>query len=221
MMGRERRFRRRDKAPGRGSGRASSAQEPWLRRQARGLRPDRNPLRRGTDRVEACLLAGLFVAAAAGAPLAAQAASRAAHDGAAGVQKEQLATRHQVPAVLTQPAGRSVDGYTLSADVPTLASWKSVTGMPGSGEVLAPAGLPKGASVTVWTDPNGDLVSPPITDAQVAGQGDAGAIGAVAAIVVVFFSGTGVIRYVLYRRRMAAWEADWLLTAPTWNRQSW
>lgn len=236
MMGRERRFRRRGEASGRGSGRAPGApapggssgarglpgvQEPWLRRQARGLRPDRNPLRRRTDRVEAYLLAGLFVAAAAGAPLAAQAASRAAYAGALRVQQEQQATRRQVPAVLTQAAGKSVYGYTLSAEVPTPASWKSVTGKHGSGEVLAPAGLPKGVTVTVWTDPNGDLASPPITAAQVAGQGDAGAIGAGAAIVVVFLSGAGVIRYALCRRRMAAWEADWLLTAPTWNRQSW
>lgn len=171
--------------------------------------------------MEAYLLAGLFAAAVAGAPLAAQAASRAAYDGALRVQKEQLATRHPVQAVLTQPAGRTVDGYMLSGDVPTSASWKSVTGKPGSGEVFAPAGLPKGAPVTVWTDSSGDLVSPPITDAQVAGQGDAGAVGAVAAVVVMFFSGTGVIRYVLHRRRIAAWEADWLLTAPMWNRQSW
>ena len=47
------------------------------RRVLRGLWPDRNPLRRTTDRVETCLLAGLFVAAAAGAPFAAQAASHA------------------------------------------------------------------------------------------------------------------------------------------------
>src|ERR1700753_1798194 len=37
---------------------------PWLGRQVRGLRPDRNPLRRGTDRLETCLLAGLLAAAA-------------------------------------------------------------------------------------------------------------------------------------------------------------
>ena len=226
-MGRGRRFRRRGKAPAHGSRQASGApvlsgaQGQWLRRQARGLRPDRNPLRRRTDRVEAYLLTGLFVAAVAGAPLAAQAASRAAYAGAAGVQHEQLATRYRVPAVLTQPAGASVDGYTLSADVPAEASWKSVTGVRRSGVVLAPAGLPKGVAVTVWIDPGGDLVSPPMTAAQVAGQGDAGAIGAVAGVVVMLLTGTGVVRYVLYRRRMAAWEADWLLTAPTWNRQRW
>jgi hypothetical protein len=223
MMGLGRRLRRHGKVKvaANRSGRASRAQESWLRRQARGLRPDRNPLRRGTDRVEAYLLAGLFVAAAAGAPLAAQAASRVAYTGALRVQQEQLATRHQVTARLTEAAGSTVNGYTLSPEIPAKAIWTSVTGVTRTGEILAAAGSAKGTPITVWTDPGGYLVTPPMTDAQVAGQGDAAAIGAVAGVVVVFLTGARVSRYVFYRRRMAAWEADWTLTAPTWNRQSW
>ena len=45
----------------------------WLH----GVRPDRNPLRRTSDRVETYLLAGLFAALAAAAPFAAQSASHA------------------------------------------------------------------------------------------------------------------------------------------------
>jgi len=226
-MGLGRRLRRHGKVKvaanrsGRASRAQESAQESWLRRQARGLRPDRNPLRRGTDRVEAYLLAGLFVAAAAGAPLAAQAASRVAYTGALRVQQEQLATRHQVTARLTEAAGSTVNGYTLSPEIPAKAIWTSVTGVTRTGEILAAAGSAKGTPITVWTDPGGYLVTPPMTDAQVAGQGDAAAIGAVAGVVVVFLTGARVSRYVFYRRRMAAWEADWTLTAPTWNRQSW
>jgi hypothetical protein len=220
MMGLGRRFRRGGKASAHGSGRASGAEEPWLRRQVRGLRPDRNPLRRRIDRAEAYLLAGLFAAAAAGTPLAAQAASRAAYAGALRTQQEQLASSHQVKATLTQTAGSTMSGYTLSADVPARASWPTPAGKRKSAEVLARSGLSKGTTVLVWIDSNGDLAIPPLTAAQVAGQGDAGAIGAVAGVTVMFGTGAGVLRYVLYRRRMAAWEADWLLTAPTWNRQS-
>ena len=221
MMGLGRPFRRGGKTPGHGSGRRRGAEEPWVRRHARGLLPDRNPLRRRIDRVEAYLLAGLFVAVAAGAPLAAQAASHAAYSGALRTEQEQLATRQQVKARLAETAGSTMNGYTLSEDVPTLATWKSATGVPGSGHVLAESGSPKGTVVIIWTTPNGDLANPPLTAAQVAGQGDAGALGAVAGVVVAFLTGTGVVRYVMYRRRMAAWEADWLLTAPTWNRQRW
>jgi hypothetical protein len=218
MMGLGRRFRGRREPSARKLAEQESA---WLRRQARGLRPDRNPLRRKTDRVEAYLLAGLFVAAAAGAPLAAQTASAAAYASAQRTHQEQLATRHLVPAVLTQAAGSSVNGYTLSVDVPTKATWTSVTGVVRTGEVLALAGTAKGTPAHVWTDNRGDLVTPPMTQAQVAGQGDAAAIGAAAGVVVAFLGGAGLIRAVLYRRRLKAWEADWLFTAPTWNRQSW
>lgn len=212
MMGRGRHGRRRDRPDAGGS---------WLRRQARGLLPDRNPLRRRSDRVEAYLLAGLLVAAAAGAPLAAEAASASAYAGALRLQHQQLATSFLVTAVLAQPAGTSDNGYTISVDVPARATWTSVSGKPRAGTILALAGSGKGTAVPVWTDLAGDLVSPPMTTAQVAGQGDAGATGAVAMVVALFFAGTGTTRYVLRRRRLAAWEADWLLTAPTWNRQSW
>jgi hypothetical protein len=221
MMGLGRRFRRGDKAPRGGSRRASGAHGVWLRRQVRGLRPDRNPLRRRTDRVEAYLLIGLFVTAAAGTPFAAQAASRAAYAGALRTQREQQAVRHPVKAELTQTAGSTVAGYTLSVDVPTKAVVISAAGVRRPVEVLAPPGSAQGKTVIVWADLSGDLVSPPLTDAQVADQGDAGAIGAIAGIAVVFLTGGGIARYALSRRRIAAWEADWLLTAPTWNRQRW
>jgi len=220
-MGLGRGFRRNGGGPGHGSGRASGKPEPWLYRKVRGLRPDRNSLRRRTDRVEAYLLAGLFVAAAAGAPFAAQAASHAAYADALRLQQQQLATRHQVSAVLAQAAATSISGYTISADVPTKASWTSITGVHRSGEVLAESGSPKGAVVTLWTDSRGDLTSPPLIAAEVVGQGDAATIGAVAGVVAVFLAAAGTTHYLLYRRRIAAWDADWLVTAPTWNHQSW
>ena len=68
----------------------------------RGAWPDRNPLRRRTDRLETCLLAGLFVAAAAGAPFAAQAAGHASYADAAHARQAQLAARHEVTAVLAR-----------------------------------------------------------------------------------------------------------------------
>jgi hypothetical protein len=138
---------RRERGPRRVPGR----QESWLYRAVRGARPDRNPLRRRTDRVETCLLAGLFVAAAAGTPFAAKAVSRAADTTALNVRQEQLATTHQVRAVLTQTAGAD-NGYTLSTDVLAQATWTSVGGVRRSGEVPAAPGSPAGSVVTVWTE---------------------------------------------------------------------
>ncbi len=195
-----------------------STRGQWLYRTVRGLRPDRNPLRRRVDRVETYLLASLFLASAVGAPFAAQAASQAAYAGALHAQQEQLAARHQVSAVLTAPAGPSVSGYGLSANVPAKASWTSSTGVSVSGEVLAPPGSPKGAKVTVWADDAGNLVSPPLEDSQVTGQRDMAAVAAVSGIGVLFLAEAAVVRHVMYRRRMAAWDADWLVTERTWHR---
>jgi hypothetical protein len=197
-----------------------SLQGRWLSRAVRGARPDRNPLRRGTDRLETYLLVGLFAAAAAGAPFAAQAASHASYTNALHVQQEQLATRHQVPAVLSQDAPAT--GYSLSGEVLTPATWTSVAGVHRSGEVPVEQGSPKGTAVTVWTDnANGALDSPPLTDAEVASQADAAMVGTIAGVAVVFLGGATATRQLFNRRRMAAWDADWLATAEAWNRQSW
>src|SRR5271170_7775055 len=97
-----------------GPGRVPGHQELWLYRAVRGARPDGNPLRRRTDRLETCLLAGLFVAAAAGAPIAAQAAGHAWLADATHTRQAQLATRHEVTAVLAQSAS-AIGEYTLSS----------------------------------------------------------------------------------------------------------
>jgi hypothetical protein len=171
--------------------------------------------------METCLLVGLFAAAAAGAPFAAQAASHACYVNALHVQQEQLATRHQVPAVLTQDAAPA-GGYSLSGSVLTPATWTSVAGVHRSGDVPAEQGSLKGTSVTVWTDnASGYLDSPPLTAAEVASQADAATVGTVTGIAIVYLAGTVAIRQLLNRRRMAAWDADWLATAEAWNHQSW
>jgi hypothetical protein len=90
-----------------------------------------------------------------------------------------------------------------------------------SGEVPAVPGSPKGTAVLVWTDGNGYLDSPPLALSEVASQADAATIGVVVAAGVIYICGAAVTRQLLNRRRMAAWDADWVTTAPAWNRQRW
>jgi hypothetical protein len=201
--------------------RARNTQGRLLGRLVRGLRPDRNPLRRTSDRVESYLLAGLLVAALAGAPFAAQAASHAAYAGALRAEQAQLADRHQVQAVLTQSAGNDNSTYTLSTEVPVQAAWTSPAGERRTADILVLAGTPRGTAVTIWTDAQGNPSSPPLEPAQVAGQGDVAGLGAIVAVAALYLCATGIVRYVMYRRRMAAWEADWAVTAQAWNRQRW
>jgi hypothetical protein len=201
---------------------AGQSQGRWLNRFVRGRRPDRNPLRRKSDRVETYLLAGTLAAGIAGAPFAAQAAGHAAYAAALRVERAQHAASHQVRATLLQPAGSTTaNGFVLDAYVPTRARWTSVTGVVRTGQLMAAVGTSKGATVTVWTNTSGALVASPLEPSQVASQADMAATGAIAGIGLCYLCQAVVIRRVLNRRRMAAWDADWTLTEPTWNRQRW
>jgi hypothetical protein len=194
----------------------------WLDRVVHGQRPDRNPLRRTSDRVETYLLAGLFAAGIAGAPFAAQAVGHATYAAMLRAEHVQRATRHQVKAELLQSAGNtSVSGYQFDTEIPVQARWTAVTGQPRTGELMAPAGSPRGTTITVWTDSSGTLVNPPLQPGQIAGQADLAAAGAVAGIGILYLCEAAIIRQMLNRRRMAAWDADWALTEPVWNRQRW
>jgi hypothetical protein len=201
-------------------GRSPSIQGSLLLRAIRGARPDRNPLRRATDRLETCLLVGLFVLLAAVTPFAARLAGHAAYLGGWHERQLQLAAKHQVQAVLTEDAG-PVSGYSLSVYVLTQASWTSVTGVHRSGEVPAEPGSRQGALVAVWTNASGYLDSPPLAISEVASQADAATTGVIVGAGVAYIAGAAAVRLLLNRRRMAAWDADWIATAPTWNRQSW
>ena len=192
----------------------------WLLRMIRGARPDRNPLRRGTDRLETCLLVGLFAVIAVVTPFAARLVGHASYAAGLQARQEQLANRHPVQAALTKDAG-PVSGYSISAYVLTPATWTSVTGVRRSGEVPAEPGSREGTSISVWTDGNGYLDSPPLDVSEVASQADAATVGVIVASGVVYIVGAAAIKQLLNRRRMAAWDADWAATAPTWNRQSW
>ncbi len=193
----------------------------WLSRVIRGARLDRNPLRRGIDRVETCLLAGLFIALAAVAPFAVRAASQAAYAAALQARQQETLTRHQVQAVLTSNAGPA-NGYVQDIHVLAPAAWTSATGVRQSGDVPALPGTPKGATVAVWTDDGtGYLDGPPLTIAEAASQADAIMVGVIVAAGIASVLGATAIRQLFNHRRMAAWEADWTTTARAWNRQRW
>jgi hypothetical protein len=196
-------------------------QGQWLGRAARGVRPDRNPLRRRLDRVEAFIFGGLVVVAAAGAPVTATVASDRVHaDGARAAQVQQE-TRHQVQAVLLASPRTTISGYTVNGMSPALAQWTAPGGMLRTGQIPVPADSAKGTYLTVWTDQAGNVTGPPMTAAQVATQGTLMALVTVAAIVAACLLAAVATRIVVNRRRMTAWTADWAVTAPMWTRQRW
>jgi hypothetical protein len=182
---------------------------------ARGLWPDRNPLRRTLDRIEGLIAGGLAVAFLAGAPLAATAAGHLAYGAATHAAHAQQATWHLVPAVLltSVPAG----WWDYAPDM--RASWRAPDGTRRTGTVPAPADAKAGETVMVWVDAAGRPTDPPLRRYQVRGQAVLAAVLAPVVLGLILLCTGQLAHAMLTRRRLAAWEADWRATGPQWSRQ--
>jgi hypothetical protein len=190
-----------------------------LGRFARGRLPDRNPLRRASDRVETAVLALLVVAFLAGAPFAVLAAGSWAHAVAHRTQLAEQASWTQVTAVTVTAApvlGRDDD----QPDTAVRARWTVPDGAVATGEVTVPAGSEAGFKVRVWTSRDGQLTGPPLQDDQVSAITVLGEIGGgVAAAFALTFVGA-LARRALDTRRLAAWDAEWRSTGPRWTTRA-
>ncbi|HXZ75724.1 MAG TPA: hypothetical protein VEH31_33315 [Streptosporangiaceae bacterium] len=185
-------------------------------RVVRGLWPDRNPLRRRLDRVEGVVVGGLAVAFLAGAPLAAAIAGHLTDAYGARTAHAQQAAWHQVPAVLLATAPTT--GYT--GYLPQVrARWRAPDGARRTGTVPAQPGERAGSTVMVWADAAGRLTGPPLQAQQVRGQAFLAAVLAPVLLGEMLLAAGQLAHYLLGRRRVAAWDAEWRVTGPQWTRQ--
>jgi len=189
----------------------------WTR-VTRRLGFDHNPLRRGSDLIEAWLLPAVIAVFLILAPFIAGAAGQLVRaDNAAARQVTR--SWHQVPAVLLQAApGPMMSGNGSNTWlVWTPARW-TADGRSHAGSVPAPSGTRAGASVPVWVDRAGDVQAPPVTPA---GARDRVMIGMLVVLIAfaLLLAGLAVLgRRWLDRRRLAGWEAAWLSVGPQWSR---
>jgi len=189
----------------------------WLARFVRGRRLDRNPLRRGSDRLETVVLALLVAVFLAAAPFAAWACGTLTHAIAHRVQLEQQASRHQVSAVLLQAAPASGES---GLDTLVLVRWTAPDGTVLTGDVPASAGAAAGTSVRVWIGDDGRLAQPPLLDSQVAGQVDLAETGGVIVLGGVVLLVGAFTRRAFDKRRIAAWDAEWRAAGPRWTTRA-
>jgi hypothetical protein len=182
------------------------------------MRPDRNPLRRRSDRIEAAIAAGFLVTFLVGVPLAAITAGqwqRSAGD------RAELAARsrdHPAQAVLLRSAPQPV--FTIRAssaltDEP--ARWTTADGVVRTGEVPVPGGDKAGATLLVWTDGQGRLTSPPPLPSQISDQVMLATVFTPAALALALLVCWVLVRHVLHHRRLAWWEARWSAIGPRWT----
>jgi hypothetical protein len=172
-------------------------------RVARGLWPDRNPLRRSSDRAEAGMVAILIMAFLVGAPLIVLFVWRLTLNATFTT----VAARHvgwrEVPAVLLTNAPES--GYY---DSPVQATWTAPDGTTHTGTVYPKPGSPAGTTTTIWVSASGQKEKWPLTPAQAATQAGLTAACAVPVWALILV-GAGLFGgHLIDARRMAAWDTD-------------
>jgi len=188
----------------------------WRARLAHIFALDRNELRRWSDRIEAWFLLGLMITFV---PLAAVAAISAAHwaqaDGARELGAKLRLT--QVTAVLARdaPAVNTISPVSILLLVP--ARW-TVGGVRHAGAVPAVPGTRAGTSVRVWVDAAGNVRQPPLTSSQLSLRVVLAGVGAPLAVALGMLLAWSGLRWLLDRRRLAAWGESWSMTGPSWTR---
>ena len=187
----------------------------WLARLLRGRRLDRNPLRRGSDRAETVVLGALLAAFLAAAPFAAHAAGSWAHASAVRDAQAQRASLHQVTATLAA-AAPLLSSYGSASNFAVEARWRAPDGRVRTGELLVTATAAAGHSTRIWVDRAGRLTGPLSRD-QVTGRVQLAVGVAVGGLAVLLIVAAWLVRGGIDRRRMAAWDADWLANGPRWS----
>ncbi|MEU0537854.1 Rv1733c family protein [Amycolatopsis tolypomycina] len=182
-----------------------------LTRLRHTLLPGRGPLVRRSDRLQAKLLALvilLSLAAAAGAVLF----GIGAYSVAAAKSREQTSARYTVTAVLLADGPKPVSagrGETPFDSAPTQATWRTLDGQQGVGEVKAAAGTVAGHEVKIWIDETGAPTERPLTMAAATIGAPIGAATLwAAAVSLLVFLYRGAV-YALNRHRLAGWEQEW------------
>jgi len=193
--------------------RPGNPRSTWPTRVVRGLRLDRNPLRRGSDRAETAILGVLVAAFLAIAPFAAHVAGSWAYAMSAREAQAQQAALHQVPATLLQ----ATTLWSIEGGAEAQARWRAPDGQVCTGQIFVAGSAPAGSTVMVWTNQAGQPADSPLQHSQVTVRADLARTLAVAALAVTLvIIGLGG-RWVLDRRRLTAWDAEWLATEPRWS----
>jgi hypothetical protein len=199
--------------------RADHRTDRSLARLARWLGIDRNPLRRGTDRVEAALRLVMILLAVVAVPAAAVAAGQWADHYALHRAQAQRAVNHQVIAVLLEdaPASGIPDPYTNVQTSWVPARWQPPDRPPRTGEVLVLAGAHKGSTVRTWIDPSGAVTGPPLDHRVLVGDVWLAVVATCLLSWMLLLAAGVLVRRVLDRRRLRAWEAEWRANGPLWS----
>ncbi|TCP47895.1 hypothetical protein EV191_111100 [Tamaricihabitans halophyticus] len=175
-----------------------------------------NALRRSVDRVESGLLIALIVAALAVPPLAI-AVNQLAVDQIA--ESAQRSDRIEVVATVLEsvPARRALEGVHARGEPTAEARWTASDRSERTGRIPVEYGTPAGAKVALWTDQQGQPTSPPPTSRQAKDQAVMAGMFVALGWFLACFLCYWAIRWMLLRRQLAVWAAEWEAVEPRWR----
>jgi hypothetical protein len=199
--------------------RAARPPDTNLARLARWLGIDRNPLRRGTDRLEAALRLVVLLLAVTAVPTAAVVVGRWADHYALHRAQAERAVNHQVTAILLEdaPASGIPDPYTSVQTAWVPARYQPPGQPPRTAEVLALIGARKGSTVRTWIDPSGAVTGPPIDHRILVGDVWIAVVATCLVPWMLLLAASVIVRRMLDRWRLRAWEAEWRASGPLWS----
>lgn len=192
----------------------------WHSRLLRRAGLDRNPLRRGLDRVQAVLRAALLGVFMISGPIATAYVSHQVYVTGVRAERAQMAMWHRVPAVVlhTVSAGTAAWRHPFQPAV-LLVQWTAPGGQLRTGGIMEDKSLAPGSTVTIWAGAQGRMTHPPLTHADIVVHVVGAALVTPALLALALCTAGGAASLVLDRRRLAAWEADWLVVEPQWTRR--
>ena len=187
----------------------------WLASRVRLYRPDRNPLRRGSDRIEALFVVLFLLMFTAGLVLAPIFGRQVYENGL----RAERAGRWVTARLLEDAPRPALAPYSGQTAPRAEVTWTGPGGRPEIATVPVSPGAKAGSTTRLWVDGSGRVTpAPPRREERVA---QAIAVGLTTVLLSsgLALAGYALVRVVLDRRRLAAWGAEWLVAEREWRRR--
>ena len=176
-------------------------------------------MRRGSDRVERWLTAGVLLVFVVAVPLVAGGAARAMYRADVRDTRQDRGKLVRAEAVLLEDAARPYPGDDgVAVDVLVArARWSGPDGRTHEGTIQVLADDKAGDRLAIWTDGRG---TPTVPDPQPDPHADAAVVGTAAGLLLASVLGllTCAGHSLLNRHRLRSWQFEWLEVGPRWTR---
>lgn len=184
-----------------------------------------NPLRRGTDLLEAWVALTTVLLITVGAPVAGIVTGTLSERALLRTVQEQRQERRPVTATALRtvrdpspdPDPETVSGRSARSEV--LATWQAPDGTTHRGTVTTGLRSPHpGDHFTIWTDRHGTVVVRPLSEVTAGLHATLAGLGAATALTLLLEGTRRLIMWRIVRRRHTGWDRAWEKSGPDWGR---